>query len=69
MRWTKRNPLDARRVPSATARGRFRRSLIGPEGGWTEEERSEFTAAKWDPSRWALRFYAPKPLRWPHSQW
>jgi 16S rRNA (uracil1498-N3)-methyltransferase len=23
--------------------------LIGPEGGWTEEERSEFTAASWAP--------------------
>jgi 16S rRNA (uracil1498-N3)-methyltransferase len=23
--------------------------LIGPEGGWTEEERSEFTAAGWIP--------------------
>jgi len=24
--------------------------LIGPEGGWTEEERSEFTAAGWTPA-------------------
>jgi 16S rRNA (uracil1498-N3)-methyltransferase len=23
--------------------------LIGPEGGWTTEERSEFTAAGWAP--------------------
>jgi 16S rRNA (uracil1498-N3)-methyltransferase len=23
--------------------------LIGPEGGWTDEERSEFAAADWAP--------------------
>jgi 16S rRNA (uracil1498-N3)-methyltransferase len=23
--------------------------LIGPEGGWTEQERSEFIAAQWAP--------------------
>jgi 16S rRNA (uracil1498-N3)-methyltransferase len=36
--------LPAQRIPGDSVA-----LLIGPEGGWTEEERQEFTTARWQP--------------------
>ena len=43
--------------------------LIGPEGGWTDGERADFTAADWTPVSLGRSFFARRRPRWRRSRW